>query len=62
MDPITRESYKQILVKRSFLPIIKQHKADRDNGKSLCPKMDEVVNIYSKILADYPAPETQGAN
>lgn len=62
MDPITRKNLKKVLLKRAFLAIIKQHKADRDNGKVLCPAMDEVVNIYSKILTDHPEPVTQGAS
>jgi len=60
MDPITRESLKKVLLKRSFLAIIKQHKADRDNGKVLCPEMDKIVNIYSKILTDHPEPVNPG--
>lgn len=60
MDSVTRDQIEKVLLKRSFLAIIKQHKADRDNGKVLCPEMDEVVNRYSKILTDYPGPVTQG--
>jgi len=56
MDPVTRKEFEKVLLKRSFLAIIKQHKADRDNGKVLCPAMDDVVNIYSQILIDNPAP------
>ena len=62
MDPATRKEFEKVLLKRSFLAIIKQHKADRDNGKVLCPEMDEIVNIYSKILTDHPEPVTQGAS
>lgn len=62
MDSVTREDLKKVLLKRSFLAIIKQHKADRDNGKVLCPEMDKIVNIYSKILKDHKEPVTQGAS
>jgi len=57
MDSVTRESFKKVLFKKVCLPaILEQNKADRDNGKVLCPKMDEVVSIYSQILIEYPAP------
>jgi len=62
MDSVTRESFKKVLYEEASLPaILAQHKADRDDGKVLCPKMDEVVNIYSQILIDYPEPANQGA-
>ena len=56
MDSVTRESFKKLLFEKVYLPaILKQNKKDRDAGKVLCPKMDEAVNIYSQILADYLA-------
>jgi len=57
MDPVTRDQIKKVLFEKVCLPaILEQAKADRDGGKTLCPKMDEVVDIYSQILIDYPAP------
>jgi len=61
MDSATRESFEKVLFEKACLPaILEQAKADRDNGKVLCPEMDEIVNIYSQILTDYPEPVTQG--
>lgn len=48
----------EVLFKNSLIPILEQCRIDRDAGKTLCPEMNEVINIYSKILTDYPAPET----
>jgi len=61
MDPITRKSYKKILFKSGVAALLEQSRIDRDNGKVLCPKMDEVVNIYSQILIDYQGPVDRGA-
>lgn len=61
MDPVTREGLQKVLLKKSFLAIIKQHKADRDNGKVLCPAMDDVVNIFNQVMAGHPAPVSRGA-
>jgi len=62
MDSVTRKSSKKLSLKKLVLAILKQNKADRDNGKVLCPAMDEAVNIYSQVLADYPGPVNQGAS
>ena len=48
----------KILFKSSVVALLEQARIDRDNGKTLCSKMDKMVNIYSKILTDYPAPKT----
>ena len=61
MDSVTRKSYEKILFKSSVVALLEQSKIDRDKGKVLCHKMDEVVNIYSQILTDYPEPVTRGA-
>ena len=61
MDSVTRDQIKNLLFGKVCLPaLLEQARIDRDEGKILCPKMDRVVNIYSKILTDYPAPVTQG--
>jgi len=61
MDPITRDQFKKVLFEKVCLPaILEQNKKDRDVGKTLCPKMDEVVNRYSQILINYPEPVAQG--
>ena len=64
MDPVTRGQIKKLLAQRKVLVYahIEQAKVDRDGGKVLCPKMDRLVNIYSKVLTDHPAPVTQGAS
>ena len=61
MDPVTREELKKLLFERICLPaILDQAKADRDNGKVLCPAMDKAVSIYSQILTDCPEPVDEG--
>ena len=58
MDPITRERFEDLLFDDVCLPaILEQNEADRDGGKTLCPKMEEAVNIYCQVLMDYPEPE-----
>lgn len=61
MDPVTRKNYEKILFKSAVAALLEQARIDRDGGKILCPKMDNMVNVYSKILTDYPAPVTPGA-
>jgi len=62
MNPVTGEKFKKLLLEEVCLEaLLQQAKKDRDDGKTLCPKMDNVVNIYSKILTDHPAPVTPGA-
>jgi len=48
----------KLLPETMYLPaILEQAKADRDdNGKTLCPELEEAVNIYSQIMVDNPAP------
>jgi len=60
MDSVKRKSLTKGFFIGAVLAIIKQHKADRDNGKVLCPKMDKIVNIYSQVLKDHPEPVKRG--
>jgi len=48
---------------REFLPdeivisaMLEQAKADREEGKTLMPDLEEAVNLYIRILADNPEP------
>lgn len=57
MDPVTRKEFLKLLFRKVCLPaIFEQAKVNRDEGKVLCPKMDDLVNKYCQILIDYPAP------
>lgn len=57
MDPITRKNIKKLLFDKVCPPaILEQIQTDRAEGKTLCPKMNNVINIYSQILIDNPAP------
>jgi len=60
MDSVKSKSLTKGFFIGAVLALIKQHRADRDNGKVLCPSMDKIVNIYSKVLKDHPEPEKPG--
>ena len=53
MDSVKSKSLTKGFFIGAVLAIINQQKADRENGRTLCLKMDKIVNIYSQAT-DHP--------